>query len=328
MKRFVILVMTLCLCFSTFATAESLFPSLSTPEPTSVAGGKAPSYGGMANVDPDDVQPYAEGGQVVTYENVDEQGYQDFGVYLNELGYEVVAQNVQGRTAEMKLSDGKLNIGMVYYGEEQKMLLIYEKDVEFEKRDLFAGYTRFNWGDTISLKKFANVSIDQFALEGTLKIENAWMDRIGYGSAGEHYICKTFLFFSLENLTAESIQFYSGSNTRYLFGLSNEMENKTHNGVGIIKLHYINENGEYIYPMDSYGYEWNRYEAILTDDHAMGDNRHYVPSMEKRCLGLNFDVPSNVRNATDGTLAITFDFVTGDKYVLILREDGKKVGEW
>ena len=28
------------------------------------------------------------------------------------------------------------------------------------------------------------------------------------------------------------------------------------------------------------------------------------------------------------TLAITFDFVTGDKYVLFLREYGVKIGEW
>ena len=133
MTRFVILALILCLCFPTAGSAQSLFPSLSTPEPAAVVVDKAPSYGSMANVDPDDVQPYAEGGQVVTYENVDEQGYQDFGIYLNGLGYEVVAQNVQGRTAELKLTNGQFNIGMMYYGDEQKMLLIYDEGVTYEE---------------------------------------------------------------------------------------------------------------------------------------------------------------------------------------------------
>ena len=47
-----------------------------------------------------------------------------------------------------------------------------------------------------------------------------------------------------------------------------------------------------------------------------------VPSLEEEILYSIFDIPSGVRTSTDGTLYATIDFATGDKYIMMLREDG------
>ena len=130
MKKLLVLVLTLCLCISTTASAESLLPSLSTPEPEAVVVDKAPDYSSsMAKVEPDDVQSYAEDGQVMTYENVDEQEFTDFGAYLQNMNFEVEATDVIGQTVEMKLSDGKFNIDMIYDADAQSLKVIYEEGV-------------------------------------------------------------------------------------------------------------------------------------------------------------------------------------------------------
>ena len=130
MKRMLALILLLSLCFTANGFAESLFPSL-FPTLEAENDDQAPSYGDIAHVDPTDIQPYAEGGTVVIYENVSEQGYQDFGKYLQGLGYEAVKTNIIGRVEERMLSNGKYNIGMVYRVDEKKMLLIYDAGVSF-----------------------------------------------------------------------------------------------------------------------------------------------------------------------------------------------------
>jgi len=324
MKRLVILVMTLCLCFPTFATAESLFPSLSTPEPAAVTGEKAPSYGGMANVDPDDVQSYAEGGQVVTYENVDEQGYQNFGVYLNKLGYEVVAQNVRGRTAEMKLSDGKFNIGMVYDGEAQKMQLIYEEGVEYEKRDVLKAYfpdaTTVELGEEIEIRGLGKYSFTKYNMGGEI---------IATYLQGGGYVIE----YTYSSNTWIELDFYNTKTETCTFCYP-------YNAPISLELVYINDENTYSFEVNSRVANKGRYNESIW--YAMGavsredvQNKTIgrltkIPSMEEEHLAVAFDLPNGVINSVDGYLAlcITCNTDEQEKYILILREDGKKIGEW
>ena len=326
MKNLLCALLTLAVLLGGFALAESLFPSLSTPEAVAVTGGKAPSYGGMANVDPDDVQPYAEGGQVVTYENVDEQGYQDFGVYLNELGYEVVAQNVQGRTAEMKISDGKYNIGMVYYGEEQKMVLIYEEGVEFERKDYFKDYTELLPGKDVELS-FGTLSFTEFHTGEPFQLKSRpKYDSLGKKQSRVMKECSEWVEFMLTNDTPNNVRLNELVHTSLIwinkkgdvFDYTNEFVYGKYNNeswpislfmtVPAIDGHSVDVR-YYSDATDIYGYTPEEYLDFQIK--SLSTMQVCTPIME--------EIPDQVLQTKEGILAITVD-CDGQHFVIYLRK--------
>lgn len=132
MKRKAILCLLLAVMtlFAASTAHADLFPGLHQSLPTSAPHSEeAPSYGAFANVEWDDIQPNGEGCLMVYYNNVWDRLYQGFGEYLMREGFRATASEVKGNTEQTKISDGIFDIDVVYYGDEKKLLLIYQKGV-------------------------------------------------------------------------------------------------------------------------------------------------------------------------------------------------------
>ena len=307
---------------------------LPTPVPATVYVKEyAPSYGGMANVDPKNVQPYAEGGQAVTYENVDEQGYADFGDYLFNLGYKFVNDPiVEGRIVKGRLSDGKYNIGMIYDADEETMILIYEEGVDFKKKDEFAvaGYTRIKLGDEIKIDNF-----------GTYKFQEYYFNK----SIATRYT-KSNQWITGGKKQVQSEECYLVSNSYLHFYYYDTSQNKTASWLIDGTLIYINENGTYKYPInrttyssyeETYTMGTKTYDMfaeargalVLGTTYTYADSvGGYVEPLYGKDGMIGFSLPLDLINAKDGTLAIVLKIQGKEDYVLVLRENGQKIGDW
>jgi len=90
-----------------------------------------------------------------------------------------------------------------------------------------------------------------------------------------------------------------------------------------VKLHYVTEDNDYVYPMQVAGRyaesgAWGNTCEILTNEADYG----YVESMGEADIGICYDPPAAVRQSTDGILAITFEFLNGaEPHVVYLREE-------
>jgi len=279
-------------------SAQSLFPILSTPTPE--PSDLAPSYSGFANVEPDQETDYGADGKLLTYNGVSEENYLKFGEYLASFGFEVTETNTNGRAAEMMLNNGQFNIGVSYNADDEILLMVLESGVDYEKMDYFPGYKRVTLSDTIDIAKWGTIQFQEFALNTRLEkarfSQFTWI-KFQFYNRSDHYIgfCERYCT-------------YRGYDYCYSYG--------SINNIGSISLHYINSDNKYVYEL----YDWGRYPF---------DYDHYnIEPLEKKDLYADWNTNEGLRTSTDGTLAITFDFETGDKYVLMLRENGVKIGDW
>lgn len=288
MKKIIILLFLL-LTVTSAVSAQSLFPMLSTPTPE--PSELAPSYSGYSDVEPDEEKDYGADGTVVSYFHVTEKEYLAFGDYLAALGFEAVTTNVNGRTAELILNDGKFNIGISYNADDEILLVIYEDGVDYQKADIFPGYKRITFSDTLSIPNWAEIRFRDFQVNKPRQIVISDTE--------------TWIMFSFYNKSGSAVDF----NSRY------QRNGVICNDIARMILHYINDEGHYTFAMDDFA----------PSDYDYLDNKVVTiqPMINKDLVvGFGHDAAPVLQNSTDGMLAVTFDFVTGDKYVLILRENG------
>ena len=286
-KLAAILIFTVMLVNNAFG--GSLFPSLMDPEPLT-APDKAPSYSGYAGVFPDDTMPYAEGGEVLVYNNVEEEKFYDFGDYLKQFGFEVSASNVIDTTIEVMLDNGTFNLGVTYNVDTRTLKLIYDEGVEWEEPEAFPGYKRVEMGDEIEVKGMGTIQLNSFTFSHNF----------------------TFQFQPSNNIdmTILSFSFYNKATTPL----------RINQVLGTVKLVYINKDNRYEIDAKQIG--------ILYASRIEGSEN--IGSLTRKSCAVEFAPPQGLKEATDGTLAITMEINndTADKYVLFLRENGKKNGEW
>ncbi len=317
MKKLFLILISLMLAFTSAACADTLFPSLA-PAVQDPPADAAPSYGKYANVAPDSEEPYAEGGTVVTYSGVSENAYEDFGNYLSEFGFELLDSNVDGRTVEMIVANGRFSIGVAYNADTRELKTIYEEGVEYEKMDYFQGYTRIALGDTVRVKGLGEFTVSEFHLNN-YSLRRAQHYYKGH-VLGELDRTSVALVFDYLNTTNDT-KYYKGDAVKSSYGYYFHGSGDR-NDLADITLYYINDNGVYAFESVCYGY---LKEQLLIDDEEIDS----IPKMESSVRCASFEVPESVLNAGDGMLAVGMEFHdSGEKAVLILRENGIKIGDW
>ena len=289
--------------------AESIFAPIPEEETQEIQL-TAPSYGKMANAAPDLVEQNTEGGTIVTYNHVDASGYNDFGAYLGGRGFTVTGQEEQGSRIAYALSDGRVSFVMIYDRESRTMQLVYPKGTGYEE-SLFPGYTRIEPGREITVPGLGVFVFREFRLN--TKIHRA--SRFGkyFGdilSFGKEKTVNCILAFSYYNSSAEDKNYFYEPND--LFETT---------------LVYQSGKTEYTFAEDSHG----RYREDLgiyatglrkTDKYLVLDNIQIGP-LQTAEYAIGFDLPETVCSSVGGTIALKLEFKTGEKYVLVFREDGK-----
>lgn len=327
MKHMLTLVVTLLLAVTlSFASAESIFPTLSSPptaEPTSdpaINAGPAPSYGMMANVAADEVSQNAQGGTMLTYLNVTADGFNSFGQYLGEKGYSVTGTETQGDQTAYAISDGQIDFTLFYDLSHETMILVYPQGTEYEQ-PAFPGYQKLNFGEEVVIPNLGKFTFYQFILDqekpdnmfGMREDDDFFINYYDLNGKAE-YIGKkiyTYIGFKAYNTTHEALQWCEGAN---------EILKMT--------LYYVNEFSTYSFEQSTQAvYRYRKNTGSFLNGYMEEKEDHYfmaspVPSLEEEILYSIFDIPSGVRTSTDGTLYATIDFATGDKYIMMLREDG------
>ena len=166
MKKMSIISLILALVlFVTGCLAESAFELL--PEDnTETVRLQAPSYGAMANVEPERVEQSADGGTIVTYSGVDAAGFNRFGVYLGERGFAATGQEKEENRLAYSLSDGQASFVMIYDMEARTMQLVYPEGTDYEV-SLFPGYTRIDFNEEINIPGLGKFTFHDFVLNGS-----------------------------------------------------------------------------------------------------------------------------------------------------------------
>ena len=306
------------------ACAGSIFPVL-TPVPTAAptaapaASVLAPSYGMMANVKADDVSMNTQGDTVVTYRNVPADGFNSFGEYLGGRGFAVTGTETQDGQTAYALSDGRTAFVLFYQAAEQVMTLVYPRGTDYEQ-PRFPGYRTISFDEEIQVPGLGRFAFVDFYLNNKAAMAGM-VDKIGnemyyYDISGKEIYMGdktetiyTFLGFTAFNTTNRDLQFSANKN---------ELLTMT--------LHYVNSDGEYSYEQYTPANYISRINMFLNGYKANYDFVSYaawpLESMTDGYLYSIFKLPSGVRNSTDGTMYVTIEFATGDRYVIVLRENG------
>lgn len=310
-----ILICTLALILLTSAAcADSLFdflPEDPTPSPAPQSS-VAPSYGDFAGVMVDEETVNDNGDAVITYYNVSAQQMQDFGVALKQQGYVVEVEQEQDGVKAYQLSNNIFSFILFYNMAEQSLKTVYPKGTEYAT-SLFPGYTKVYLGDTFKIKGLGEFTFDsiefmneQFEFSYSYFIQSTYyrtrgeLIEIDISSASPGMLIK----FSYYNTDVSAKTFYK----RWLVDESNSLIQK------IICFLNMDDN-TYTYTSDYYG---GFYEGKLHLDSQGGS----ISSLEEQSLAVFYALPTGALNSTDGTLAMTMDFPNGEKYVLMLRENG------
>lgn len=335
MRRQLIVLSLFCmLCLTINATADTLFPSLSASidEETELA----PSYSGFANVNPDEVSPYGDGGQVLTYNGVKENQYLEFGEYLASHGFSAAASNVEGRVVEMQLSNGKYNIGFKYDANSEIMKTIYEKGVDYEKRNLYPEYQEVALNQSFDIDDFGTLRIVQFGF-GSYIAKDHITSLLNTNQAQMN----TRILLEFKNKAIEDFFFRSGR----IFDESSAPAVYKNNMMNI-RLDYWPENsnkcifadlqapacfGEYISSEDIV---WTDFKDWIANNRYFNYDFGNTTYGETKTLGVMWNLKGYILDSKDGTLAIRIIpeskyLPSGIKgYVLYLRKDGQKIGNW
>ncbi|MBR6706842.1 MAG: hypothetical protein IKI84_09210 [Clostridia bacterium] len=321
--RMIAAIILLFLVFSG-ASADSIFPVL-TPIPTAAptaapaAPVLAPSYGMMANVEADEVTENTQGGTVVTYRNVSTDGFNTFGEYLGGRGFSVTDTETRDGLTAYALSDGRTSFVLFYDAYGQVMTLVYPQGTAYEQ-PRFPGYQTLSIGEEIQVTGLGRFTFVDFHLNE--KIAMAGMiDRI-FGETDYYDIngdlivlgnktkpVYTYFGFKAFNTTDRDLQFCANKNE-----------------VMTMTLHYVNADGKYSYEQSTPARYSSKNKMFVNGYKKSLDSITYMsrplPSMTDDYLYSIFEVPSGVRDSTDGTMYVAIEFATGDRVVIVLRENG------
>ena len=119
------------------------------------------------------------------------------------------------------------------------------------------------------------------------------------------YTCFGFHFF---NITNHDLNFSANANDLL-----------------VMTLHYINDYGTYSYKQYSQGTFKSGINMLVNGYNQKIDGFYMsfpIQSMTEGYKYAIFNLPSGVRESTDGTIYVTIEFTTGDQYVMMLRESG------
>ena len=309
-RSFLTVVLVLLMLSPSASASYSLFnllPSEPTPKPVPQSS-VAPSYGDFAGVMVDDETVNNKGDTVVTYQNVSARQMEDFGAALKKESYSVVEQGEQGNTVAYKLSNDVFTFTLFYDKANQNLQVVYPKGTVFAQ-SVFPGYTKVKLGETFKIK-----GLGEFTFHSFTPCEN--IKDYGFSYEGK-----------LETTDPKFVSSVSGYLIEFTY-YNVSKEAKRFEAVGVESYHvvseifestlsYDNDDDLYQFKPEHAGYFNGEY---LRHDSGAGYNR--IPSLESAELAISFNPPTGVKNATDGTLGMTMDFPNGEKYVLMLRENG------
>lgn len=309
MKRFMkclLVCMLTLIMLSSSANASSLFDLLPVEPTPSIApqSSIAPSYGDFAGVMADEETEGRDGGTIVLYQNVRAQQMEEFGESLQKQGYQVLEQEMQGNTTAYKLSNSTFTFALFYDRADQSLRAVYPKGTAYAQ-SAFPGYTKVKLGETFAIKGLGNFTFNS--------IEN--MEKLSYYYRWEHggrhieadgssYEPGMLIQFSYYNTDVSAHFFYN----RY-------PSNDGYNSLFQPKFCFMNIDNTYRYTSEYFG---GFFEGKLHLDISGGS----IDSLTEKSLAVFFELPAGAINSTDGTLGMTMDFPNGEKYVLMLRENG------
>ena len=305
------------------ACAGSILPVMTpvpTPAPTAAPAAPvyAPSYGMMANVEADEVTENIRGGTVVTYRNVPADGFNAFGEYLGARGFSVTGTETRDGQTAYALSDGRTAFVLFYDAAGQVMTLVYPEGTDYEQ-PRFPGYRTVSLGEEIQVPGLGRFTFVDFHLND--KCPMAGMVDRSYGANDYYDINGEWIVLGNKTKTVYTYFGFKAFNTtdRELQFCANKNEVLT------MTLHYVNGDGEYSYEQSTAA----RYTKLKMFVNGYRKSLDFVthaswplPSMTDNHLYSIFDVPSGVRNSADGTMYVTVEFMTGDRVVVVLRENG------
>ena len=279
------------------APAESIFDLLE--EESASPSLLAPSYGALANVDPDAVEKSADGGRIVTYRDVGASGVNDFGTYLGKLGFTVSRRDQQDQGIAYAVSDGKVSFVMIYNQAERTMRLIYPQGTDYAKA-LFPGFTRIEFNEEISVPGLGRFTFRDLVLNDAAAPEASVV-----GSSS--WLPFSFFNTSTSNQTWEQASYHS------YFSMFRRLT-----------LVYRNDDADYEYvSRDSSAYD--PVSQSWSEESRSHSSKWYIEPLNGTDGIAAFTLPESLRASVDGTIAIRLEFVTGEKYVLIARENGKSL---
>ncbi len=326
MKKMLCLALILvCIMQIPNAIGESILPILPTidDEETPSSSVKAPSYEAMAYAAADSVTKNEQGGTIVTYSNVDEQGYNDFGVYLGERGFFVAKQEKEGNLMAFTLSDGTVEFTLIYDQPNHIMYNIYPKGTAYEQW-AYPGYKPIYLGEEIDIKGIGKFTFTKIHLnEKTYYIDYAIIDK----KTNE---INTEWFSSMRAFVRNPEYIYSWIDFSY-YNTSTKSRDfeKEKSELFIPKFLYKNEYDSYNYKPLSYGKYYDKYNYFVYSHCDLNDNNYNmfldtdsINPLTKVQRSFSFDLPQGLRESKDGSIAVLLDFATSDQYVLILRENG------
>ena len=318
--RMTVLALLISMLAISAAGAESIFPLL-TPAPTAPAPAAtpapaaAPSYGMMANAAADEVTQNAQGDAVVIYRSVSADGFNAFGEYLFRRGFSVTASEAQDGQLAYALTDGKVDFVMFYRMEEQRMTLVYPRGTAYEQPP-FPGYQALAYGEEIYVPNLGKCKFVDFALN-----REAGLVGMVSGKYTDWYydVNGRLNFEKKKTYTRLGFQFYNTTSGELQFC-------DTANDLFSITLYCVNEYGTYSYAQSTQG-SYNSRLNLFINGYRKPFEGGYSMSCPLKSLTetykyVFFDLPSGVRASTDGTIYAMIEFSTGEKYVMMLRENG------
>lgn len=325
MKKMLCLALILvCIMQIPNAIGESILPILPTidDEETPSSSVKAPSYEAMAYAAADSVTKNEQGGTIVTYSNVDEQGYNDFGVYLGERGFFVAKQEKEGNLMAFTLSDGTVEFTLIYDQPNHIMYNIYPKGTAYEQWD-YPGYKPVFLGKEIEIKGLGKFTFTKVHLNGKAYFHYAaYIDK--ETNEPDTFIMSDFCYEPKYVYSWIDFDYYNTSTkSRDFKGEKSDLFSP--------KLIYENEYDSYNYKPLSYGKYYAEYNFFVYSENASGTDGNKwtaylgvdsINPLTKVQRSFSFDLPQGLRESKDGSIAVLLDFATSDQYVLILRENG------
>ncbi len=303
MKKLTAVILTLALLLAACGgMAESIFAPLAeekAPTPALIA----PSYGAMANVAEDQTEKNAEGGNIVTYLNVPVSGYNRFGAYLGERGFSVTHQETQDSQIAYALSDGTVEFVMIYDQKTHTMQLVYPQGTDHEV-SLFPGYTPLEANEEIIIPGLGRFTFQPFVLDGAGRSSDYYISKGSYGT-----VVNSWLSFRFYNTSTSNVNFSSA----------------TQNDLFTASLTYHNADADYRFDPFSSGAFSKEHRMIATRPTGISRSFFWYKDcapLTEADYAVSFLLPLGLRQSTDGTIAVKLDFLTGEKYVLIVRENG------
>ncbi len=290
------------LMLSCSAWAVSIFDLI--PDPDDTLSHAAVNYGNCSGMEPDLESKNKLGDTVLAYYNVSPEDFNSFGVYLNERSYYVTEQVEEGGQYAYGVTDGIVSLSLVYDSRQHVLNMIYPEGTGYEEL-MFPGYKRVRFGEPVSLKEYGKFTFEQFQMKSSgLKTNNMWNERDNNNSKYQEPFAGAMLSYQYLNTSGHK---------------KNTIAAKQDEEVLLYSVRLVYQNGE-----DNMVFQ-RKYNTKVFDGMASrlaGE----VKINEQTEMGLTFELPEDVINSVGGNLGFTFeDKFTGDKYVLVLRENGKNL---